>query len=225
MNSARPLSRNGASLASSGGADRLSARLHARHRRSAPAVPCFRGRKAVRLLMRSAAEVDALFQIDRPAERRFVKRRIARRDALHADCGVMMTVGAGFAGAPALACHNASPSRTASMPGLLVSSSCMALVVGRHVGVAGAPFGRRNFGAGGRSAAEDESSMASRQRQPARRTGSFDRDVGGGRRREAVVAGPMERDRAALGRDGVERDERVGGNRRMQRGAKISSPL
>ena len=38
-------------------------------------------------------------------------------------------------------------------------------------------------------------------------------------RGEAVVAGPVERDRAALGRDRVERDERIGGDRRIELGA------
>src|ERR1700719_1652409 len=36
---------------------------------------------------------------------------------------------------------------------------------------------------------------------------------------EAVVAGPLERDRAAFGRRRVEGDERIGGDRRVEVGA------
>src|SRR5450631_366803 len=50
--------------------------------------------------MSRAFEVDALFEIDRPAELA-VERRIARGDALHACLRIAVTVGAGFAGGAA----------------------------------------------------------------------------------------------------------------------------
>src|SRR5262245_4558541 len=53
----------------------------------------------------------------------------------------------------------------------------------------------------------------------ARASVSFDGDVGSLGLRETVVAGPLELDRAARGRDCEERDERIGGDRREQIGA------
>src|SRR5712692_7074744 len=49
---------------------------------------------------------------------------------------------------------------------------------------------------------------------------SFDHDIGALRTRLAVVVRPGKLDRAALCGDGEKRDERVGGDRRMQVGAK-----
>jgi hypothetical protein len=48
-----------------------------------------------RLLMIGAAQIDALLEIDGPAQR-LVEGRIARRDALHADARVVVAIGAGL---------------------------------------------------------------------------------------------------------------------------------
>src|SRR5579864_3153045 len=54
-------------------------------------------REGLGFLMTRATQIDALFEIDRTTER-LVVGRIARRDALHAACGIAMTIGAGLAG-------------------------------------------------------------------------------------------------------------------------------
>src|SRR5580765_6278465 len=51
-----------------------------------------------------------------------------------------------------------------------------------------------------------------------RRPRSFDGDRGRLARRKPVVAAPLEGKRAALGRGGKKRDERIGRNRRRQLG-------
>src|SRR5262245_25754233 len=50
-------------------------------------------RERRRLLVVGPAQVDTLFEVDRPSARR-MSRRLARRDALHADARVAVTVGA-----------------------------------------------------------------------------------------------------------------------------------
>ena len=96
----------------------------------------------------------------------------------------------------------------------------------RHEVVAGVALGERDVGG-------EHGSVAARTRRQPRATASartamrnrpgdacsFDRDLGRLGRREAVVAGPGERDGAALGRDRGERDERIGGDRGIELGA------
>src|ERR1039457_5352109 len=54
-----------------------------------------------RLLMLSTAQIYALFEIDRAVARR-AKRRVARRDALHAGRRVVVAIGAGAVGGAGL---------------------------------------------------------------------------------------------------------------------------
>ncbi len=80
------------------------------------------------LLLLGAADIDAAFEVDRRAALG-VEGRVARGHALHGSCGASPWQSAqARPAAPALARHSASPSSTHSMPGLAVSSSCMALV-------------------------------------------------------------------------------------------------
>ena len=95
--------------------------------------------------MVDATEIDALLQIDGPAER-LVEGRITRRDTLHAGARFVMAVGAGLVRGALLA----FPQRFAieypehaGIGGIVVLHR---LGVRRHEAVAGTAFGLRDFG-------------------------------------------------------------------------------
>ena len=113
---------------------------------------------------------------------------------------------------PALAFHSASPSSTDSMRGIGGVVVLHRLVVAAHAVVARAALAERDIGA-------TQGSAPAHTRHARRGSGSFDGDRRRGCLREAVIAGPIEFQRAALGRDREERDERVGGDRRIELGA------
>ena len=110
------------------GLDRHAARLLRDERGQRQQVAAFVGKRR-RLLVLAAAQIDALLQIDGTAER-LVDGGIAGRDALHAGARIPVAIGAGFARGAALRFHNFSPSSTHSMPGLALSSFCIAWVSG-----------------------------------------------------------------------------------------------
>src|SRR5439155_1674588 len=162
-----------------------------------------------RLLAIDAAEIDPLLERDRPAPRG-VERGMARGHARHARAGLAVTLGA----------------RTAGVAGLLVPQR-FALEHPEHAGirgvvvlhrarltahevVAGAAFGERNLAGGCRRGQYDHAHRGAES--PHLVDGDGDRL----RLREAAVTGPLERERAALGGDRRERDERVRGDRRME---------
>ena len=127
MYSSRPFSMNGASCGSapvSIGASRLP-RDKGGERQQLAALE----RQRRRLLVIGAAQIDALLEIDGAAER-LVESGIAGGDTLHAGAGIVVAIGTGLVGGAVLRFHKSSPSSTQSMPGLAVSSSCIALVSG-----------------------------------------------------------------------------------------------
>ena len=81
--------------------DRLAARLHARHRPSAPASPCSRRRSGGACWFCTRHRLMRCSRSTGRPEAASIGR-IARRDALHAGLGVAVAVGAGFAGAAGL---------------------------------------------------------------------------------------------------------------------------
>ena len=85
---------NGCKLGSGIGRNRHAARLFRNVRRQGEQI-VFLVSKRIGFLMARAAEIDALFEIDRASER-LVIGRIARRHAFHAGAGVAVAIGAGL---------------------------------------------------------------------------------------------------------------------------------
>src|SRR5260221_9741582 len=98
--------------------------------------------------MVGAAQVDALLEVDGPAER-LVESGIMRRDALHGGTGVAVAIGTGLVRGTNLALPQrfaVEHPEHAGVDGVVVLHC---LGVRRHEAVAGAAFGRRNFGGAG----------------------------------------------------------------------------
>ena len=103
--------------------------------------------------MVGAAEIDALLQIDGPAER-LVEGGIAGRDALHAGARIVVAVGAGLVRGAGLAFPQrfaVEHPEHAGIGGVVVLHR---LGLRRHEAVAGAALGLRDFG--GEAAPRDQ---------------------------------------------------------------------
>ena len=205
--------------------DRLAARLHGRHRPTAPASPCSRRRRPAPSAPASRHRLMRCSRLTGPAGCR-IERRIARRDALHAGLGVAVAVGAGFVPNrrpwPATAPRRRAPPACRDCWCRRPASPCCRGSCPRR------PSGARSSGisAAAKPAARPRSGSEAGEPPAAARARAHSTVIfADGVRGEAVVAGPFERDRAALGRHRVEGDERIGGDGRVERGAENLSPL
>src|ERR1700721_1565781 len=102
-------------------------------------------RKRIGLLMKRAAQIDALLEVDGASEW-LVIGRITRRDAFHAGAGVAMTVGAGLARRACLAVPQRFAIERAQHAGIGGVVVLHRLGVRSHKGVAGPALSLRDFG-------------------------------------------------------------------------------